>query len=117
MTISIPSITSKQIKEYCSINSIDNIEGFCVECLMKGFSIEKFGNSPLDKIKMENGKMYTLIVKGDCSGDGQAELKDILAINKHRLNKASLTAEYLQAGAPAHYWHINQHLILSLFGV
>lgn len=49
------------------------------------------------KIKMENGKMYTLIVKGDCSGDGQAELKDILAINKHRLNKASLTAEYLQA--------------------
>ena len=55
MTISIPSITSKQIKEYCSINSIDNIEGFCVECLMKGFSIEKFGNSPLDKIKMGNG--------------------------------------------------------------
>lgn len=55
MTISIPSITSKQIKEYCSINSIDNIEGFCVECLIKGFSIEKFGNSPLDKIKMENG--------------------------------------------------------------
>ena len=55
MTISIPPIISKQIKEYCSINSIDNIEGFCVECLMKGFSIEKFGNSPLDKIKMENG--------------------------------------------------------------
>lgn len=55
MTISIPSITYKQIKEYCSINSIDNIEEFCVECLMKGFSIEKFGNSPLDKIKMENG--------------------------------------------------------------
>ena len=55
MTISIPSITSKQIKEYCSINSIDNIEGFCVECLMKGFSIEKFGNSPLDKIKLETG--------------------------------------------------------------
>lgn len=55
MTISIPSITFKQINEYCSINSIDNIEDFCVKCLMKGFSIEKFGNSPLDKIKMENG--------------------------------------------------------------
>ena len=55
MTISIPSIITKQIKEYCSLNSIDDIEGFCVECLMKGFSIEKFGNSPLDKIKMENG--------------------------------------------------------------
>lgn len=49
------------------------------------------------KIKMESGKTYTLIVKGDCGGDGQAELKDILAINKHRLNKTKLTAEYLQA--------------------
>ena len=56
MTISIPPVISKQINEYCSLNSIDNIEGFCVECLMKGFSIEKFGNSPLDKIKMENGE-------------------------------------------------------------
>ena len=55
MTISIPSIAFKQINEYCSINSIDNIEDFCIKCLMKGFSIEKFGNSPLDKIKMENG--------------------------------------------------------------
>ena len=49
------------------------------------------------KIKMENDKTYTLIVKGDCNGDGEAELKDILAINKHRLNKTKLTAEYLQA--------------------
>lgn len=49
------------------------------------------------KIKMKNGKMYTLIVKGDCNGDGQADLKDILAINKHRLNKTNLTAEYLKA--------------------
>ena len=56
MTISIPSIITKQIKEYCSLNSIDDIEGFCVKCLMKGLSIEKFGNSPLDKIKMENGE-------------------------------------------------------------
>ena len=52
MTISIPSIAFKQINEYCSINSIDNIEDFCVKCLMKGFSIEKFGNSPLDKKKI-----------------------------------------------------------------
>lgn len=56
MTISIPPIISKQINEYCSLNSIDNIEEFGIKCLMKGFSIEKFGNSPLDKIKMENGE-------------------------------------------------------------
>ena len=30
--------------------------------------------------------------------NGQANIKDILAINKHRLNKAQLVNEYLQAG-------------------
>ena len=56
MTISIPPIISKQINEYCSLNLIDNIEEFSIKCLMKGFSIEKFGNSLLDKIKLENGE-------------------------------------------------------------
>ena len=46
---------------------------------------------------MANGEKYTIIVTGDANGDGQADIRDILAINKHRLNKASLTAEYLQA--------------------
>ena len=43
-------------------------------------------------------KSYILIVTGDTNGDGQSDLKDILAINKHRLNKAQLTNEYLLAG-------------------
>ena len=42
--------------------------------------------------------IYTIIVTGDTNGDGQADLKDILSINKHRLNKAQLTDEYLLAG-------------------
>ena len=41
---------------------------------------------------------YTIVVTGDTNGDGQADLKDILTINKHRLNKAYLTNEYLSAG-------------------
>ena len=49
------------------------------------------------KIKMSNDKQYTIIISGDCNGDGQADIKDILAINKHRLNKTNLTAEYLLA--------------------
>ena len=47
------------------------------------------------QIKLENNKTYTIIVTGDTNGDGQADIKDILAINKHRLNKANLTGEYL----------------------
>lgn len=50
------------------------------------------------KIKMANNKIYTLVINGDTTGDGLAELRDILAINKHRLGKAYLTNEYLLAG-------------------
>ena len=53
------------------------------------------------KIQMEvNGETveYKIVVKGDTTGDGKADIKDILAINKHRLNKAKLKNEYLQAG-------------------
>lgn len=50
------------------------------------------------KIKMANNKTYTLIITGDATGDGKAELRDILAINKHRLGKSILTNEYLLAG-------------------
>ena len=41
---------------------------------------------------------YTIVVLGDANGDGQANISDILSINRHRLNKAKLTKEYLLAG-------------------
>ena len=49
--------------------------------------------------KLKVGEVeYALIVTGDCNGDGQADIKDILQINKHRLNKAQLTSVYFIAG-------------------
>ena len=41
---------------------------------------------------------FTIVVKGDTNGDGESNLKDLLQINKHRLNKTLLTAEHLLAG-------------------
>ena len=40
---------------------------------------------------------YTLVVKGDVNGDGLANIHDILAINKHRLDKVILEDEYFEA--------------------
>ena len=50
------------------------------------------------KIKLDDNNIYTIIVTGDTNGDAKSDIKDILAINKHRLNKAKLTGEYLDAG-------------------
>lgn len=49
------------------------------------------------QIKLDDNTIYTIIITGDADGDGLANIRDILAINKHRLNKADLTLEYLQA--------------------
>ena len=53
MDVTLSQAEWKKIADYCSLNSIDDVNSFCVECLMKGFSIEKFGQSPIDKIRME----------------------------------------------------------------
>ena len=41
---------------------------------------------------------FKIVVPGDVSGDGKADFKDIVAINRHRLNKKILEGEYLIAG-------------------
>ena len=38
-----------------------------------------------------------MCVTGDTNGDGQADLKDIFTINKHRLNTTLLTGVYKNA--------------------
>ena len=53
------------------------------------------------KVVITNGtetKEYILVVRGDCDGNGKADFKDMLKINKHRLNKVQLQGEYLEAG-------------------
>jgi len=39
------------------------------------------------QIKMANDKIYTIIVLGDCNGDGSADIIDIFRINSHRLKQ------------------------------
>lgn len=43
-------------------------------------------------------KEYILVVTGDVDGNGKADLTDILAINKQRLNKATLSGAFVLAG-------------------
>ena len=41
---------------------------------------------------------YTIIVTGDVNGDGKADFKDMIGINKHRLSKKMLNGAFLIGG-------------------
>ena len=43
-----------QIKEYCEVNEIHDVEAFAIRCLKQGFNIVRYGLSPLDNINREN---------------------------------------------------------------
>ncbi len=53
MKLDVRGFLEKSIKDYCQLNSIDDIDGFSKRCLQQGFNIVKFGTSPLDNIKRE----------------------------------------------------------------
>ena len=42
-------------------------------------------------------KSYTLVVKGDTNGDGEADIKDMYQINLHRLGKNQLNTTQQKA--------------------
>lgn len=44
----------KEIKEFCKINGIEDVEGTINKCLIQGFNILKYGYSPQDNFNIEN---------------------------------------------------------------
>ena len=44
----------KQIRQYCELNDIEDINAFANRCLAQGFSVVKFGTSPKDNFEREN---------------------------------------------------------------
>lgn len=44
----------KEIKKYCKINNIEDVDDFVSKCTYQGFMIIKFGTSPSDNIIREN---------------------------------------------------------------
>lgn len=46
----------KEIKEYCQLNEIEDIDGLINRMLKQGFTIEKYGSLPKPSIKKEKSK-------------------------------------------------------------
>ena len=49
------ALIEKEIKEYCELNNINDVQGFITQCILKGFNIFRYGLSPSDNIKRQNG--------------------------------------------------------------
>jgi len=43
----------KQIRQYCQLNDIEDINAFANRCVNQGFNIIKFGTSPKDNFERE----------------------------------------------------------------
>lgn len=49
----VPSRLSNEIRQYCKDNGIKDFRAFEIRCLEQGFSIIKYGTSPMDNIRRE----------------------------------------------------------------
>lgn len=48
------------IKNYCKINNIEDINSVINGCLEKGFNILRFGNSPFERMQMEKNTISSV---------------------------------------------------------
>ena len=54
MSIEIPKILEKEIKDFAKLNDIEDIDDFIISCIRGGFNIAKYGYSPKDNFNKEN---------------------------------------------------------------
>lgn len=101
VTVAEQELVIKNIDPKTTVSGLKSL----LEAQMDYTIIDKNGNLVSEnakvgtgyQIKMPTNKIYTLIVKGDCNGDGDATITDIFSINSHRLKVKSLSGIYLQA--------------------
>ena len=51
------ALLEKEIKKYCKLNGINDVAGFITQCILMGFNTFRYGTSPTDNIKRENGEI------------------------------------------------------------
>lgn len=54
MILDVPRKLEDDIKSFCELNEIKEINDFLVSCLLKGFNITKYGENPIENFKSEN---------------------------------------------------------------
>lgn len=54
MLITLPKALENDIMNFCKLNNIEDVNLFLIKCITDGFSIMKYGRSPLENMESEN---------------------------------------------------------------
>ena len=73
----------KQIRQYCQLNDIEDINAFANRCTNQGFNIIKFGTSPKDNVERESKgikdiKKNNKLTNRPKNGTEEADIKDLV---------------------------------------
>ena len=87
------ALIEKDIKEYCIANNINDVSGFITQCMLRGFNIFRYGLSPGDNIKRQNGEIID-------NGSNRTNKKKEEASNKNIINKDKVTNDVNTTNEP-----------------
>ena len=73
----------KQLRQYCELNEIEEINAFANRCLSQGFNIIKFGTSPKDNVERESKgikdiKKNNKLTNKPKNGTEEVDIKDLV---------------------------------------
>lgn len=78
------ALLEKEIKEYCKLNGINDVAGFITQCILMGFNTFRYGTSPSDNIKRENGEIESKPTNRERK-EKQPEVENKIEVKKRKI--------------------------------
>lgn len=78
------ALLEKEIKEYCKLNGINDVAGFITQCILMGFNTFRYGTSPTDNIKRENGEIESKPTNRERK-EKQPEVENKIEVKKRKI--------------------------------
>ena len=78
------ALLEKEIKEYCKLNGINDVAGFITQCILSGFNTFRYGTSPTDNIKRENGVFDSYFLNRERK-EKQPDVENKIEVKKRKI--------------------------------
>lgn len=78
------ALLEKEIKEYCKLNGINDVAWFITQCILRGFNTFRYGTSPSDNIKRENGEIESKPTNRERK-EKQPEVENKIEVKKRKI--------------------------------